>query len=142
MTRTLLVEVVSPEANLYKGEVNMVVAPTTGGEIGILPLHAPIVAELAAGELRLKKGASNDEVEVFSVFGGYLQCAEDRIVVLADLAINAKSCNISKLEEELAAAKVRFDDTPVDSVDERAAIEREIAWISGTIKVASRHQRC
>lgn len=141
MERTLLVEVVSPEANLYKGEATMVVATTTAGELGILPLHAPLVAELAPGELRLKHGDDLSNMDVFSVFGGYLSVAEDHLIVLADLAINMRDAQTDKLEANIESAKVRLGDLPKDADDDRAALDHEIEWLINCLTVAKRHQR-
>ena len=139
MARTLLVEVVSPDASLYKGEATAVVATTKLGELGILPLHAPMVAELAPGELRLKHGDDLGDMDVFSVYGGYLSVAEDHVLVLADLAVDMKCMKTESLERDLEGAKARLADTPKEDEDDRAAIEREIDWLKSTICVAKRH---
>jgi F-type H+-transporting ATPase subunit epsilon len=54
MARILLCEIVTPERIVYTNEVEMIVAPALDGELGILPLHAPMVAALKAGEVRAK----------------------------------------------------------------------------------------
>jgi F-type H+-transporting ATPase subunit epsilon len=74
MARTLLCEIVTPEHILYTNEVEMVVAPALDGELGILPLHAPMVAALKAGEVRVK--FDGDQIEWFAISGGYLQVHE------------------------------------------------------------------
>ena len=73
-----------PRSILYTNEVQMVVATTPDGEIGILPLHAPIVTTLAPGEVRLRFGDASADWEFFSIAGGYLQVHEDKVIVLAD----------------------------------------------------------
>ncbi len=78
MARTLLVEIVTPERIVYTNEVEMVIAPTIDGEIGILPLHIPLVTVLAPGELRVRHNEGKD-VEWFAVSGGYLQVHEDKV---------------------------------------------------------------
>jgi len=137
MARTLLVQVVSPEAIIFDGEVEMVVATTTDGEIGILPLHAPIVAELKPGELRLKKGA-NEEPKVFSIYGGYLQFAEDKMIVLTDDAIDVSKLNVAELEARIEATKQRLAAMPEADEDGRAELERELAWSQNCCMVAKR----
>ena len=84
MARTLLCEIVTPERIVYTNEVQMVVATTIDGEIGILPLHAPLVTTLAPGEVRLRFGDAAADWEFFSISGGYLQVHEDKVIVLAD----------------------------------------------------------
>ncbi|MCL2024647.1 MAG: ATP synthase F1 subunit epsilon [Coriobacteriia bacterium] len=139
MERTLLVEVVSPEANLYKGEATMVIATTKLGELGIMPLHAPMVAELAPGELRLKHGDDPADTEVFSVYGGYLSIAEDHLLVLADLAMDMRSMDVATIEARLENAKARLADVPEDDAEDKATVEREIDWLESTLCVAKRH---
>ena len=140
MASTLLVEVVTPEATVFNGEAEMLIATTTTGEIGILPLHAPIVAELAAGELRLKMGAV-DEVVVFATYGGYLQFAEDRAIILTDLAVDVRHADVVALEAEILALEARIKNTPADAVDELAAHNREMEWLKNCVCVAKRHKK-
>lgn len=140
MSRTLSVEVVTPAATIYKGEAEMVVAMTTDGEVGILPLHEPIVAELAPGELRLKQDTA-ENTQVFATYGGYLQCAEDRMIVLTDNAVDAKSLDSSALEAEVASLEARIAALPEDAVDERTKLQHELEWTSNCIKVAKKHHK-
>lgn len=138
MSRSLSVEVVTPSATLYKGEAEMVVAMTTDGEIGVLPLHVPIVAELAPGELRLKQGSAED-TKYFATYGGYLQCADDRMIILTDNAVDATQIDVAALEEEVQSLKSRIDALPKDALDERAELEHELDWTSNCVKVGKRH---
>ncbi|MBK5211689.1 MAG: ATP synthase F1 subunit epsilon [Coriobacteriia bacterium] len=140
MARSLTVEVVTPSATVYKGEVEMVVATTTGGEVGILPLHAPIVAELATGELRLKKGTA-EETEVFATYGGYIQCADDRMIVLTDNAVNVKDVDINELEGLLKSLEDRIKSLPESAVDERGGLTREFEWTTNMCMIAKRHKK-
>jgi len=84
MARSLLVEVVTPDSTVFSGEVVSVVVTAPDGEVGVLPLHAPMVAQLGDGQLRLKR--PDDKVEIFTTEGGYLQVAEDKAIILTDSA--------------------------------------------------------
>ena len=77
------VDVVSPEAVLWSGEAEFVVARTVDGEIGILAHHEPIMAALATGTVEIQAG--EDRVRV-SVGGGFLQVVDNAITLLADEA--------------------------------------------------------
>lgn len=79
----LTVSVISPERVLYEGEADSVVAPAFDGEVGILRGHAPMMTLLGNGELRLS--ASGGERR-FSVAGGFLQVADDRVRVVTERA--------------------------------------------------------
>ncbi len=140
MSRSLSVEVVTPAATIFQGEAEMVVAMTTDGEVGILPLHVPIVAELAPGELRLKQGTVED-TQVFATYGGYLQCADDHMIILTDNAINAKAIDVAALEAEKASLEERIKALPADAFDERAELEHELVWTSNCVKVGKKNTK-
>ena len=79
----LSVEVVSPESVLYQGEATSVVAPAYDGLIGILPRHAPMLALLGRGTLKLKTAAGEKR---FTVGGGFVQVRENVVRVVAEEA--------------------------------------------------------
>jgi F-type H+-transporting ATPase subunit epsilon len=78
----LKVSVISPESVLFEGEVDSVVAPAYDGEVGILTGHAPLMALLGDGELRLG-GASGRK---FTVSGGFMQVLNDHVRVVTEKA--------------------------------------------------------
>ena len=88
MPRTLRVDVVTPDAKIFSGEVSSIVVTAPDGEVGVLPMHAPLIAELGAGVLRLTR-VEDDIVETWTTEGGYLQVAEDHAIVLTDSAQRA-----------------------------------------------------
>ena len=88
MARSLLVEVVTPDTTVFSGEVVSLVVTAPDGEVGVFPLHAPMVAQLGDGQLRLKR-ADTEKTEVFTTEGGYLQIAEDKAIILTDTAVAA-----------------------------------------------------
>lgn len=100
--RTLFAEVITPERRVYAGEVDMVIAPTSAGEVGVLPLHAPFMAPLDPGVLRVKIG---DEEEAIAIGGGYIDVKEDRVSVLADTAEEAGAIDIERAREAVAKAE-------------------------------------
>ena len=75
----LKVSVISPEAVLFEGETDSVVAPAYDGEVGILTGHAPLMALLGNGELRIKNG---DQTKRIRVEGGFAQVRSDVVTVL------------------------------------------------------------
>jgi F-type H+-transporting ATPase subunit epsilon len=79
----LKVTVISPESVLFEGETDSVVAPAYDGEIGILTGHAPLMALLGTGELRL--GASGGGKR-FTVSGGFLQVFNNDVRVVTESA--------------------------------------------------------
>ena len=77
----LHVSVISPEASLYEGDAVSVIAPAYDGEVGILTGHAPMMALLGKGELRLKASGAERK---FAIEGGFLQVIENQVRVVTE----------------------------------------------------------
>jgi F-type H+-transporting ATPase subunit epsilon len=99
----LTLEIVTPEARVYSEAVDTVVIPTVEGEIGILPGHIPLVAQVGAGELRATKG---NVTQLLVVGGGFAQVSGDKVSILADSAITAEKID----ENAVADAMKRAED--------------------------------
>jgi len=138
MARTLIAEIVTPERILYTSEVRMVVANTPSGEIGILPLHAPLVTRIAPGEVRLQFGDSVADWEFFSVSGGYLQVHEDKVIVLADAAVAVSQIDAARAKESVELIKKQLEELPAEAEDERAECIRDLNWCELQIQTAEK----
>ena len=79
--RVMRVTVISPEASMFDGEADAVVAPAFDGEVGILPNHAPFMTLLGQGTLTVRRA---DGVSRFAVRGGFLQVVDNRVRVVAE----------------------------------------------------------
>lgn len=79
----LQVVVISPERTIFDGTADSVVAPAFDGELGILRGHAPLMALLGSGDLRVR---SVGKVEHFHVEGGFLQVVDNVVTVLSERA--------------------------------------------------------
>ncbi|HEX6105259.1 MAG TPA: ATP synthase F1 subunit epsilon [Gemmatimonadales bacterium] len=75
------VTVISPEASMFDGEADAVVAPAFDGEVGILPNHAPFMTLLGQGTLSVRRA---DSVTRFTLRGGFLQVVDNRVRVVAE----------------------------------------------------------
>ena len=85
-SEALRVVVISPERTLFEGGADSVVAPAWDGELGILRGHAPLMALLGSGDLRVRHGG---ETEHFHVEGGFLQVVDNVVTVLSERAESA-----------------------------------------------------
>jgi F-type H+-transporting ATPase subunit epsilon len=94
----LRVEIVTPEAVMFSGRADMVVARGLAGEVGILRGHEPIVVALDFGELRLYAGDAVSER--FAVYGGFLEMRDDVVSVLSDDAEPAAAIDLGAAEVE------------------------------------------
>ncbi len=140
MAKTLLCEIVTPERITYRNEVEMVVAPTPDGEIGVLPLHAPLVTLLAPGELRVRFNDGKD-VEWFAISGGYLQVHEDKVIVLADDAVPSSQIDVERARQAKALIEQRMaelKERAADEHDEIASCVEDLAWCEVQLRVAQR----
>lgn len=79
----LTVSVVSPERTFFEGQAESIVAPAFDGQVGILTSHAPMLTLLGSGELRLTTGGA---VRSFTVSGGFLEVADDRVRIVTERA--------------------------------------------------------
>lgn len=75
------VTVISPEAAVFDGDAEAVVAPAFDGEIGILNNHAPLMTTLGSGTLTIRSGGAARQ---FHVQGGFLQVVKNRVRILAE----------------------------------------------------------
>ncbi len=83
MADRLAVSLISPERTIYEGEADLVVAPAWDGEVGILRHHAPMLALLGEGDVRIRLGTAEHR---FFVSGGFLQVAQDVVTILSERA--------------------------------------------------------
>ena len=86
MSDALKVSVISPERVLYEGTARGVIAPAFDGEVGILPMHAPLMTLLGRGTLRVDTAAGEQR---FQVDGGFLQVVDDAVRVVTEQATAA-----------------------------------------------------
>src|SRR2546421_2368923 len=103
MAKTLQVDIVSAEQQIFSGKADMVIAPGEGGELGILPEHAPLLTRIKPGTVRVQ-AAGNPE-EVIYVSGGMMEVQPDRVTVLADTSIRAHDLDEAKAMEAERLAK-------------------------------------
>ena len=98
---TIRCDIVSAEAEIFRGEAKMVIATGEAGELGIAPRHAPLITRLKPGQVRVL--AENGEEQFFYVSGGILEVQPQVVTVLTDTAVRAKDL------DEAAARKAKDD---------------------------------
>ena len=96
-------EVLTPEGEVFNGEVEMVSTRTSVGSIGVLANHAPLMAILDPTELRLYK--SESDVTSFAQGEGYLQVVNNEVLVLVEEAVPPDQLNRSDIESKLREAQ-------------------------------------
>jgi F-type H+-transporting ATPase subunit epsilon len=132
MAKTVLCSIVSAEQEIFSGQVEMVVATGTIGELGILPGHTPLLSGVKPGPVRLI--LEGGEEEVFFASGGFIEVQPTSITILADTAVRADDIDEAaaldaqkKAEQELQDQKSDVDFARVSSdLQEQAAMLRTI----------------
>ena len=126
MPETLEFELVSPEKLLISELVEMVVVPGAEGDLGVLPGHSPLIANVRPGVINIHK----DSVVKSSIFvaGGFCEISTDRCTVLATEAILVSEIDREAAEERATHAKQIELDVDVDNrAREKAELDRKIA---------------
>lgn len=116
------VEVLTPEGEVFSGEVSQVSTRTAGGEIGILANHAPLLAALRPAELRLHMGDA--ETRRYAQAHGWLQVFGNHARLLVEEAIAPEELDSGLLKEQLADAEQRLAESEEGS-GKRARAEKD-----------------
>ena len=134
MANTIQVDIVSAEGEIYSGAAKMVFLPAKEGEMGVAPRHAPLLALLKAGEVRVQP-VDGPELS-FYVGGGALEVQPTKVTVLADTAARA-----ADLDEAAAmAARQRAEEALAGKIDklEIAEVQAELIRMDAQLKLIRR----
>lgn len=131
---SLHLKVVTPEKAIFEGEAEMVSVKTLDGEVGILPHHINLMAQIVPGELRIKKGSETVHMAVGS---GLLQMANNTLVIATDLAQKPEEINEREVEEARKRAEAALEQTLTD--EEYAIALAMLEKTSAQLKVKRRH---
>jgi F-type H+-transporting ATPase subunit epsilon len=118
MAETLQFSLVSPERELFSGEVNQVDAPGVEGDFGVLPKHAPFMTTLKPGVVRIYE---NGNVTPVFVRGGFADVTPQGLTILAEEAVRLADVNAAELDAEIARVKSDASDPGDESRRKRAA---------------------
>lgn len=118
----LQLEIVSPERRAFTDEVDAVVVPGIDGQLGILPHHTRLITALGTGELRIRKGATEQSM---LISGGFVEVRADKVVIMADLAEHSSEIDEARAIEARKAAEAELEAArdPVDIARVRAALQ-------------------
>jgi F-type H+-transporting ATPase subunit epsilon len=132
--RTFDLSVVTPDGAAFEGEA--VIVPGAAGEIGVLARHAPLVAMLKAGEIRVKAG---NDWQSFAAGPGYFKVQQDRAIALVDDAVRAEEIDIEEARREAEEARAALEraDSGDDEID-RWHMEQRLQHAENKIAVAGR----
>jgi F-type H+-transporting ATPase subunit epsilon len=130
MASTIHIDIVSAEAEIFSGPAEMVFAPATMGEVGIMPRHTPLLTTLKPGEVRIRHPGG--EEEAFYVSGGMLEIQPHVITVLSDTAVRAEDVDEAAVLEAKERAERALADrqSDIDEAQARAELIQAAAQLS------------
>lgn len=125
--------VVTPEATVLEESAEFVALPLFDGEIGIAPLHSPMIGRLGYGEMRVKHGGGTTR---YYVDGGFVQVVDNVVSVLTGRALPATNLDASVASEQLNEARRRPSNTPElmalrDRAEQQARAQLRVARHTG-----------
>jgi F-type H+-transporting ATPase subunit epsilon len=136
MANTIHVDVVSAEEEIFAGEAEFVALPGEAGELGIYPMHTPLITRIRPGAVRIKVPGQAEDEFVF-VAGGILEVQPNVVTVLADTAIRghdldeAKAAEAKKLAEEALANR----ESEIDYARAQAELAAAVAQLAAIQKL-------
>jgi len=133
---TFKLEIVTAEKMIFSDDVSAVIAWGVGGQLGILPHHAPLMTMLQPGDLMIRK---DKQEEYLAISGGFLEVRLDKVIILADACERIDEIDIARAEEAKKRAQETMKAAPLtaEAATAEAALRRSIA----RLKVAERKRR-
>jgi len=119
--KTFTLNIASPECAIYSGQAHMVSVLSVNGELGILPRHSPLLADLLPGEVRITK--PDGMVEFVYVSGGYIEVLPHMVTILADTALRGEDVNEAAAMEAKKQAEKTIRTSPLYTDRDQAQIE-------------------
>ncbi|MGH7979842.1 MAG: F0F1 ATP synthase subunit epsilon [Limisphaerales bacterium] len=135
MANTLKLEIVTPESKTFSEDVDMVTLTGGDGEMGILPMHMPLMTELVGGEIH----AIKDNQSIFLAVGdGFVQVTGDRVSILTDMAIRAENIDEAAAEQARQRAEERLKQKLSD--EDAATVQAALANALTQLQVKRRRK--
>ena len=122
MASTLKLEIITPDATAYSEDVDMVTLPGVEGQMGVFPLHVPLMTQMVPGEIIVRKDGHDYSLAVGE---GLVEITADHVSILTDLAIAAEKIDEAKVEEARQRAQARLQEKLSD--EEVASVNSSLA---------------
>ena len=133
---TLKLEIVTPEAVTFSENVEMVTLPGVEGEMGIYPMHVPLMTQIVPGEIAVRRGGQESHLAVGE---GFVEITGDSVSVLTDMAITADNIDEAKAEEAKKRAETRLAEKLSD--EETVMVQAALAHSVAQLNVKRRTRR-
>lgn len=133
---TLKLEIVTPEAVTFSENVEMVTLPGVEGEMGIYPMHVPLMTQIVPGEITVRRGGQESHLAVGE---GFVEITGESVSVLTDMAITADNIDEAKAEEAKKRAETRLAEKLSD--EETVMVQAALAHSVAQLNVKRRTRR-
>jgi len=122
MAETIQLEIVTPERLLVQTAVTEVEIPGSSGYLGVLPGHAPLITEIAVGEIAYR---AENQVKRLAVAWGFAEVLPDKVTILAEIAEKAEEIDVARAESAKQRAEEELRKAgPEGSADAQSALKR------------------
>lgn len=138
--KTLQVEIVSAEEEIFTGEALMVSASAQLGEVGIAPGHAAFISRIKPGEVRVKPANDDGELDIY-VSGGILEVQPYAVTILADTAIRAQDIDEAAAEKAKQEAETLLAGAKPGGEVDFAAVQMQLAEASAQLQLIKKLKR-
>jgi len=135
---TIRCEIVSQDRTVFQGDVDIVVLPGAAGEMGILPHHAPVLAILKYGVIKIRRDGKED---LFTVAGGVAEVQPDIVTILADAAENIEDIDIIRAKAAKKRAEDALSDLKPEDHDAYLTMQAALRRSNLRLEVAHRYRK-
>jgi F-type H+-transporting ATPase subunit epsilon len=135
MADTLRLEIVTPEGIAFSEDVTMVTLPCVEGQLGIYPLHVPLITEIVPGEIIAHRAGGD---RFLAVGSGLVDIGANRVAIVTDMAVAAEHIDEAIVEEARRRAEARLRDRISD--EEIASVNASLARSLAQLQVKRRHR--
>ena len=126
MSKSLQLDIITPQQTLYSGNVTSFTATGVEGSFQILFNHTPFLSALATGPMKFL--SEDDQINKYAVTGGFAHVLENKITVLVESAEKAENIDVARAHaaKERAEARLKLNDETIDVARARAALIRAV----------------
>jgi F-type H+-transporting ATPase subunit epsilon len=132
---TLKLEIFTPEAVAYRDDVEMVLLPAELGDMGVYPMHVPLMTRINPGELIVTKGGENTHLAIGE---GFAEITQTNVRVLVDMAIEERFIDEKAAEEAVALAQKEIREALMGNQEVAAA---QIALMKSLAQIKVRRRQ-
>src|SRR5258707_10266389 len=133
--KTFSVSLVTPDGAAFEGEARLLIVPGAAGEIGVLARHAPLIATLKSGSVRVH--VSETDVQEFATGPGFFKVEQDRAIALVDDAVNVREIDRDRAQQQLDEAQAELERLGAGESDaDRWQLEQRIRHAENQLSVA------